>query len=167
MIRRPPRSTRVRSSAASDVYKRQGYRAALGASIPQNQSSRALGRFWAENAGSEKQHILRCPHFGDNCRKWTPKSKNPGSIFCYFFELFGKVCPRGPQTPQNHENSMIFRRFYVFFQRFSVRFCRYAGCADAQDLQICMCCRYADFAFPGCLHFCLPLLLLRSQTQTV
>src|SRR5665811_1527226 len=25
MIRRPPRSTRVRSSAASDVYKRQGY----------------------------------------------------------------------------------------------------------------------------------------------
>ena len=24
MIRRPPRSTRVRSSAASDVYKRQG-----------------------------------------------------------------------------------------------------------------------------------------------
>src|SRR5665811_2441810 len=26
MIRRPPRSTRVRSSAASDVYKRQTYR---------------------------------------------------------------------------------------------------------------------------------------------
>ena len=26
MIRRPPRSTRVRSSAASDVYKRQGAR---------------------------------------------------------------------------------------------------------------------------------------------
>src|SRR5665811_2508721 len=26
MIRRPPRSTRVRSSAASDVYKRQGKR---------------------------------------------------------------------------------------------------------------------------------------------
>ena len=25
MIRRPPRSTRVRSSAASDVYKRQGH----------------------------------------------------------------------------------------------------------------------------------------------
>src|SRR5665811_1848533 len=25
MIRRPPRSTRVRSSAASDVYKRQGW----------------------------------------------------------------------------------------------------------------------------------------------
>src|SRR5665811_2578806 len=32
MIRRPPRSTRVRSSAASDVYKRQAqYFAALGA----------------------------------------------------------------------------------------------------------------------------------------
>src|SRR5665811_1419546 len=31
MIRRPPRSTRVRSSAASDVYKRQGYEADRGA----------------------------------------------------------------------------------------------------------------------------------------
>src|SRR5665811_2626064 len=29
MIRRPPRSTRVRSSAASDVYKRQGYERSL------------------------------------------------------------------------------------------------------------------------------------------
>src|SRR5665811_2257883 len=31
MIRRPPRSTRVRSSAASDVYKRQVIDALLGA----------------------------------------------------------------------------------------------------------------------------------------
>eukprot|EP01102_Stenamoeba_stenopodia_P021233 TRINITY_DN84_c0_g1_i1.p2 TRINITY_DN84_c0_g1~~TRINITY_DN84_c0_g1_i1.p2 ORF type:complete len:104 (+),score=1.09 TRINITY_DN84_c0_g1_i1:2-313(+) len=30
MIRRPPRSTRVRSSAASDVYKRQGINAEYG-----------------------------------------------------------------------------------------------------------------------------------------
>ncbi|WP_460379561.1 hypothetical protein, partial [Staphylococcus aureus] len=30
MIRRPPRSTRVRSSAASDVYKRQSIRRASG-----------------------------------------------------------------------------------------------------------------------------------------
>src|SRR5665811_2544494 len=30
MIRRPPRSTRVRSSAASDVYKRQGMIGCLG-----------------------------------------------------------------------------------------------------------------------------------------
>ena len=35
MIRRPPRSTRVRSSAASDVYKRQGYPQGLkGSDIP-------------------------------------------------------------------------------------------------------------------------------------
>src|SRR5678816_1098033 len=37
MIRRPPRSTLDRSSAASDVYKRQGLRGAVGiflASIP-------------------------------------------------------------------------------------------------------------------------------------
>ena len=33
MIRRPPRSTRVRSSAASDVYKRQVQRRALPGSI--------------------------------------------------------------------------------------------------------------------------------------
>src|SRR5678815_3221170 len=33
MIRRPPRSTLDRSSAASDVYKRQGIRKVLGASI--------------------------------------------------------------------------------------------------------------------------------------
>src|SRR5665811_2634543 len=32
MIRRPPRSTRVRSSAASDVYKRQGWTGAPGVS---------------------------------------------------------------------------------------------------------------------------------------
>ena len=31
MIRRPPRSTRVRSSAASDVYKRQGKKSTLNA----------------------------------------------------------------------------------------------------------------------------------------
>ena len=31
MIRRPPRSTRVRSSAASDVYKRQVFMLAIGA----------------------------------------------------------------------------------------------------------------------------------------
>src|SRR5665811_1769465 len=30
MIRRPPRSTRVRSSAASDVYKRQPYHSSNG-----------------------------------------------------------------------------------------------------------------------------------------
>src|SRR5665811_2625029 len=34
MIRRPPRSTRVRSSAASDVYKRQVYTGAIGHIAP-------------------------------------------------------------------------------------------------------------------------------------
>ena len=33
MIRRPPRSTRVRSSAASDVYKRQQQRVAIARAI--------------------------------------------------------------------------------------------------------------------------------------
>src|SRR5665811_2636175 len=41
MIRRPPRSTRVRSSAASDVYKRQAFKA--GAAFPTtNELSRRL-----------------------------------------------------------------------------------------------------------------------------
>eukprot|EP00657_Telonema_sp_P-1_P003438 TRINITY_DN1827_c0_g1_i6.p1 TRINITY_DN1827_c0_g1~~TRINITY_DN1827_c0_g1_i6.p1 ORF type:complete len:105 (-),score=49.10 TRINITY_DN1827_c0_g1_i6:7-321(-) len=35
MIRRPPRSTQSRSSAASDVYKRQGINAEYGAGIAQ------------------------------------------------------------------------------------------------------------------------------------
>src|SRR5665811_1053708 len=35
MIRRPPRSTRVRSSAASDVYKRQTFDVVLSPSHPQ------------------------------------------------------------------------------------------------------------------------------------
>ena len=45
MIRRPPRSTQSRSSAASDVYKRQAYNAvALGANAQAtHEKSVALG----------------------------------------------------------------------------------------------------------------------------
>src|SRR5665811_2631940 len=45
MIRRPPRSTRVRSSAASDVYKRQPIGACLAA-------GQATGTFKPGNHGS-------------------------------------------------------------------------------------------------------------------
>ena len=41
MIRRPPRSTRVRSSAASDVYKRQHATAAQTAADTKNDNSTA------------------------------------------------------------------------------------------------------------------------------
>src|SRR5665811_1860053 len=41
MIRRPPRSTRVRSSAASDVYKRQNLTAALCPVNPRAKPARA------------------------------------------------------------------------------------------------------------------------------
>src|SRR5665811_2246418 len=42
MIRRPPRSTRVRSSAASDVYKRPPYPTALVDWVPEPKSVAAL-----------------------------------------------------------------------------------------------------------------------------
>src|SRR5665811_454974 len=43
MIRRPPRSTRVRSSAASDVYKRQRWRKPVGRSPVQTNHTRPSG----------------------------------------------------------------------------------------------------------------------------
>ena len=68
--------------------------------------------------------------------------QNLGIDVGFIFRLFGKVCPRGPQTRQNHENSMMFRRFPVFFSKIFCqvlqirRLCRYAGFADMHVLQI-------------------------------
>ena len=45
MIRRPPRSTRKESSAASDVYKRQTYYSALGADADKMLLARAIQLF--------------------------------------------------------------------------------------------------------------------------
>src|SRR5665811_1492378 len=51
MIRRPPRSTRVRSSAASDVYKRQGLSKLNAQGVAQG-LDRGLGRAVGAEQGS-------------------------------------------------------------------------------------------------------------------
>src|SRR5680860_1885984 len=50
MIRRPPRSTQSRSSAASDVYKRQVYGGVVQA---------LDGRTHSDGAGGEQQGVIR------------------------------------------------------------------------------------------------------------
>src|SRR5665811_2626163 len=50
MIRRPPRSTRVRSSAASDVYKRQAEVAAVVAAARKRQAERLQTSPWRLNS---------------------------------------------------------------------------------------------------------------------
>src|SRR5665811_2076490 len=52
MIRRPPRSTRVRSSAASDVYKRQGVSLGLGC------SAGGSGSDCAEEEGGDNMSVV-------------------------------------------------------------------------------------------------------------
>ena len=66
MIRRPPRSTQSRSSAASDVYKRQGadmVDAWLSAKLCVKPAFDKHGKFvgWEENAGGEYRY-LSCYH---------------------------------------------------------------------------------------------------------
>src|SRR5665811_615109 len=60
MIRRPPRSTRVRSSAASDVYKRQVR--ALDALLPHPDIARIEGEIVAGGAGAEHHHAAALHH---------------------------------------------------------------------------------------------------------
>ena len=69
-------------------------------------------------------------------------------LFATFFTLFGKVCPTGPQTPKNHENSMIFRRFSAFFFKDFL-----SGFADTQVVQMRRICRYACVADTQILPF--------------
>ncbi|WP_460379456.1 hypothetical protein [Staphylococcus aureus] len=63
MIRRPPRSTRVRSSAASDVYKRQTQRIRLiffqaEDGIRDLRMSRGLGDVYKRQVHYDNQELL-------------------------------------------------------------------------------------------------------------
>src|SRR5665811_1798010 len=69
MIRRPPRSTRVRSSAASDVYKRQpdsnprlrlAIANAKGASMPKDNIQRAISK----GADKDSASFIECTFEG-------------------------------------------------------------------------------------------------------
>src|SRR5665811_307081 len=62
MIRRPPRSTRVRSSAASDVYKRQ----VCGDGLPPS---------WLASASCPPEHTL-APGIGNTGHKKTKKHEH-------------------------------------------------------------------------------------------
>ena len=70
MIRRPPRSTRVRSSAASDVYKRQFYRLAVFINfcfyfpIPDNFGILATSVLFWENSAPQVFSATQPPRCG-------------------------------------------------------------------------------------------------------
>ena len=68
MIRRPPRSTRVRSSAASDVYKRQG--------DPQAHPGGAWS--WPGWISYEKRAILQCDFRPFGRILWSPPWRPQG-----------------------------------------------------------------------------------------
>src|SRR5450756_2580696 len=60
MIRRPPRSTQSRSSAASDVYKRQGtIRASAGSTYPLCSEPAQLRRVHCIYSGTERVILAR------------------------------------------------------------------------------------------------------------
>src|SRR5665213_4617888 len=64
MIRRPPRSTQSRSSAASDVYKRQEVIRTVGiAHVPTGLATggRHLGHHWTAPKGSGHVHVAAGP----------------------------------------------------------------------------------------------------------
>src|SRR5450756_2091810 len=67
MIRRPPRSTQSRSSAASDVYKRQVWA----------QPCRGTGRSYRCSCPCTAAHR---PHGGRSCRHGTCGGRNNGSL---------------------------------------------------------------------------------------
>src|SRR5665811_861374 len=91
MIRRPPRSTRVRSSAASDVYKRQR----ASAQEPISFSPNAWAPATAGGPSSAKARVcrnVRCNvisillvRFGDKPDVQAPVERG-GSLFCRWDE---------------------------------------------------------------------------------
>eukprot|EP00657_Telonema_sp_P-1_P007538 TRINITY_DN2748_c0_g1_i4.p1 TRINITY_DN2748_c0_g1~~TRINITY_DN2748_c0_g1_i4.p1 ORF type:complete len:131 (-),score=6.24 TRINITY_DN2748_c0_g1_i4:96-488(-) len=104
MIRRPPRSTQSRSSAASDVYKRQGPRwADLGFETdvyplePNNRSIRERREIYLRPSDA------CCSRGGDTLRRnakkrskvqKTPPEQRPGGVFSW-----PNAVPKNDETP--------------------------------------------------------------------
>src|SRR5665811_1109306 len=98
MIRRPPRSTRVRSSAASDVYKRQhgvcsscyGRNLATGGRVPIGE---AVGIIAAQSIGEPgTQLTMRTFHFGG---VYAGAGRDITHGLPRVVELFGARKPKG------------------------------------------------------------------------
>src|SRR5665811_2311287 len=93
MIRRPPRSTRVRSSAASDVYKRQRQRE------------------WTENAGDERSDSGA----GRDAGHMDPRSEGEGAVDYRVAEAANTEITQGAQPPRRasphcSSRSLVHRR---------------------------------------------------------
>ena len=68
MIRRPPRSTLDRSSAASDVYKRQGYQGIYGPG--QSQGNNTIAQYFPDISDAN-QHFHQNVLIGGNAVSYT------------------------------------------------------------------------------------------------
>ena len=101
MIRRPPRSTQSRSSAASDVYKRQLYRLPMGKNhnfgqiltflgAPVSTHFTDEGQIWC--AIADPQSTLTCQISSRSVYSVIPwRRKTPN--FCHIFAIFCHILP--------------------------------------------------------------------------
>src|SRR5665254_21335 len=92
MIRRPPRSTRVRSSAASDVYKRQGS-AGRGLGVPLRPVWLFRARSGRRARGNVSYTHLRAHETPEHlvCRLLLEKKKTLDNNIFFFFFFFKKT----------------------------------------------------------------------------
>ena len=91
MIRRPPRSTRVRSSAASDVYKRQEVQLPSGLGHPgQNEQQDAQSTSTKEEPRVKKMYAYNCP----TCKAVLQSAVYTGTVNMKHKSPQGKDCPR-------------------------------------------------------------------------
>ena len=92
MIRRPPRSTLDRSSAASDVYKRQGMYLPNQSVMP-NEPSGVIWTVDAQN-GSPQQTNFEIVHVTNTTNNWknleVSAHYNGGEAYEYFRQKFGR-----------------------------------------------------------------------------
>ena len=140
MIRRPPRSTRVRSSAASDVYKRQGGRTGAlerACALGRGRVSRGVPGRWRPLVHS------RCNHHGMN-------SAQPHRCYLHSTTSNNSHC-----THINvHSNVVLKYKFIGNKTKFIITFCvsrrrRKIYCGHAR---LCVCVSMSAAIRP---HYCM------------
>src|SRR5665811_323957 len=103
MIRRPPRSTRVRSSAASDVYKRQDLTVPRGRRTPDRQD-----RHWQGEGGRVGGPYPTVPtpyRPGDRSGNETGTVGTVGTVAGGHWE--GSVPPRERTNPPHYTHVLL------------------------------------------------------------